>query len=186
MCDQSPEAAPGARPARLPTVDTDWQGNPPVRMSTGSTARQSMVVMSPRFGVLGEDAGDGFVYLGEPDGFGIEDVLDGEVEPAVAREQRADPERAVVVVEGVVHEGSGVSVNPGPDSSWSPLPGWSPARCTPLADPHELELPVSREPCRPLPSSGRLDATRRLSPDDRSGLVSLIPRDVDTPLAGRG
>lgn len=65
MCAQSPERVPGARPARLPTVDTSWQGNPPMRMSTGSTRLQSMVVMSPRFGapgpVVGEDAGDGLV-----------------------------------------------------------------------------------------------------------------------------
>lgn len=54
MCAQRPERVPGARPARLPTVDTSWQGNPPMRMSTGSTLCQLMVVMSPRFGTPGQ------------------------------------------------------------------------------------------------------------------------------------
>jgi len=54
MCAQSPERVPGARPARLPTVDTSWHGNPPMRMSTGSTWLQSMVVMSPRFDASGQ------------------------------------------------------------------------------------------------------------------------------------
>jgi hypothetical protein len=40
--------------------------------------------------VVGEDAGDGFVDLGEPDRAGVEDLFDGEVEPAVAGEQRPD------------------------------------------------------------------------------------------------
>lgn len=55
--------------------------------------------------VLGEDAGDGFVEFGEPHGFGVEDVFDGEVEAAIAAEQRPDlePRRVVFVV---VHEGS--------------------------------------------------------------------------------
>lgn len=38
--------------------------------------------------VVGEDAGDGFIEFREPDGLGVEDVLDGEVEPAVPGEQR--------------------------------------------------------------------------------------------------
>lgn len=54
MCAQSPERVPGFRPAIFPTVDTSWQGNPPQRMSTGGTAFQSMVVMSPRFGASGQ------------------------------------------------------------------------------------------------------------------------------------
>ncbi len=37
-----------------PTVDTSWQGNPPQITSTGSTAFQSIVVMSPRFGTPGQ------------------------------------------------------------------------------------------------------------------------------------
>lgn len=37
MWAQSPERVPGARPARLPTVETSWQGNPPMKMPTGST-----------------------------------------------------------------------------------------------------------------------------------------------------
>ena len=55
-----------------------------------------MVVMSPRFGTLGqwweEEAGDGLVEFGEPHGRGVECVLDGEVEATVAAEQRPDPE----------------------------------------------------------------------------------------------
>lgn len=70
------------------------QGNPPQRMSTGSTPCQLMVVMSPRVGgvrpVVEEDAGDGFIDLGEPDGLGVEDVLDGELEAAVPGEQGPD------------------------------------------------------------------------------------------------
>ncbi len=42
--------------------------------------------------VAGEDAGDGLVEFGEPPGRGVEDVLDGEVEAAVAAEERSDPE----------------------------------------------------------------------------------------------
>ena len=54
MWDQRPERVPGARPARLPTVDTSWQGKPPIRMSTGSTCDQLILVMSPRFGASGQ------------------------------------------------------------------------------------------------------------------------------------
>lgn len=55
MNDQkSPERVPGARPARLPTVETSWQGNPPQSTSTGGTALQSMAEMSPRFGTSGQ------------------------------------------------------------------------------------------------------------------------------------
>lgn len=54
MCAHRPERVPGARPARLPTVDTSWQGKPPIRMSTGSTCDQLILVMSPRFGASGQ------------------------------------------------------------------------------------------------------------------------------------
>lgn len=54
MCDHRPERVPGFRPAFLPAVLTSWQGNPPMRMSTGSTWCQSMAVMSPRFGASGQ------------------------------------------------------------------------------------------------------------------------------------
>jgi hypothetical protein len=40
--------------------------------------------------VVEEDAGDGLVDFGEPDGAGVEDFLDGEVEATVPGEQRAD------------------------------------------------------------------------------------------------
>jgi len=55
--------------------------------------------------VVRADAGDGFVEFGEPHGLGIEDGLDGEVEAAVAAEQRPDLEsRRLVFL--VVHEDS--------------------------------------------------------------------------------
>nr|WP_228389334.1 hypothetical protein [Cumulibacter manganitolerans] len=61
--------------------------------------------------VVGEDAGDGIVDLGEPDRAGVEDLLDGEVESAVPGEQRPDPPTAVVFfVADFVHEDSGRSV----------------------------------------------------------------------------
>lgn len=80
--------------------------------------------------VVGEDAGDGLVDFGELDGAGVEDFLDGEVEAAVAGEQRPDPQAAVVVlVVRFVHEDSGGSVISG-RLLVSSVPGWSPARCT--------------------------------------------------------
>lgn len=54
MCDHRPERVPGFKPAFLPAVLTSWQGNPPMRMSMGSTSCQSMAVMSPRFGASGQ------------------------------------------------------------------------------------------------------------------------------------
>src|SRR5699024_3700853 len=54
LYDQSPERVPGASPAPLPTVEMSWHGKPPQRMSTGGTAFQSMVEMSPRFGASGQ------------------------------------------------------------------------------------------------------------------------------------
>ena len=62
--------------------------------------------------MVGEDAGDVLVVLGEPDRLGVEDVLDGEVEPAVPGEERADSEWTVVLG-GVVHRGSAVLALPG-------------------------------------------------------------------------
>lgn len=50
MDAQSPERVPGRIPSRFPAWDRSWQGDPPVMTSTGSTAVQSTVVMSPRFG----------------------------------------------------------------------------------------------------------------------------------------
>ena len=75
-----------------------------------------MVVMSPRFGAsgqCGEDAGDGFVEFGEPHGLGVEDVLDGEVEPAVADEQRPDPEFWVAAALTSCMKSAPVTVVPG-------------------------------------------------------------------------
>lgn len=62
--------------------------------------------------MVGEDAGDVLVVLGEPDRLGVEDVLNGEVEPAVPGEERADSEWTVVLG-GVVHRGSAVLALPG-------------------------------------------------------------------------
>jgi len=55
--------------------------------------------------VAREDGGDRLVEFGEPHGFGVEDVFDGEVEPAIAAEQRPDLQsrRAIFLS---VHEGS--------------------------------------------------------------------------------
>ncbi|WP_229237944.1 hypothetical protein [Enemella evansiae] len=73
---------------------------------------------------MSEDTGDGLVDLREPDGLGVEDVLDGEVEAAVSGEQRPDPQTTAMKRGGVVvHEGSGSSVTPDPNSSRSPSPG---------------------------------------------------------------
>lgn len=51
--DQSPVRVPSPSPARLPARETSWQGKPPLRMSTGGTLAQSILVMSPRFGAWG-------------------------------------------------------------------------------------------------------------------------------------
>ena len=48
-----PDRVPARIPARFPAVDTSWQGDPPVRTSTGATLCQSICVMSPRFGTPG-------------------------------------------------------------------------------------------------------------------------------------
>jgi len=56
--------------------------------------------------VVGEDAGHGRVELGEPHGAGVEDLLHREVEPAVAGEQRPDPQTRTSVG-GVVGSGFG-------------------------------------------------------------------------------
>ena len=63
--------------------------------------------------MVGEDTGDGRVDLREPDRLPAGGVLHSEIEPAVAREQRPDPERAGL--RGmVVHEMcSAGHVNPG-------------------------------------------------------------------------
>lgn len=53
MDAHSPERVPARMPARFPACDKSWQGEPPVMMSTGSTAAQSTVVTSPRFGTSG-------------------------------------------------------------------------------------------------------------------------------------
>ena len=54
--------------------------------------------------VVREDAGDGLVEFGEPRGLGVENVLDGEVEAAVAAEQRPDPESWFAADVEVVHK----------------------------------------------------------------------------------
>lgn len=53
MWDHRPERVPGFSPSRLPAWLKSWQGNPPVRMSIGSTVDQSIFVRSPRFGACG-------------------------------------------------------------------------------------------------------------------------------------
>ena len=56
----SPERVPGRMPARRPARLRSWQGNPPQRMSTGSTVAQSTVVTSPKFGTPGHLAASTF------------------------------------------------------------------------------------------------------------------------------
>ena len=51
--DQRPERVPVFMPRRRPARDTSWQGNPPARMSTGSTVAQSIRVTSPWLGTSG-------------------------------------------------------------------------------------------------------------------------------------
>jgi len=78
--------------------------------------------------VLGEDAGDGIVDLGEPDRLCSEDFFGGEVESAVAGEQRPDTQRYGLVGLGLVCHGR-TSWNGDPRSR-SAAPSWSPTRCT--------------------------------------------------------
>lgn len=54
MDSQRPDRVPAFMPFRLPAVLTSWQGEPPVKMWTGSTRVQSTFVMSPRFGTSGQ------------------------------------------------------------------------------------------------------------------------------------
>ena len=116
MCDQRPERVPGARPARLPTVDTSWQGNPPQSTSTGSTWCQSMVLMSPRFGASGQwwakTRATCWLFSENQIVSASKTCSTGEVEPAVPGEERADSEWTVVLG-GVVHRGSAVLALPG-------------------------------------------------------------------------
>lgn len=55
---QMPVRVPLPIPARLPADDTSWHGNPPQTMSgwpcSSTTACQSVLVRSPRFGVVGQ------------------------------------------------------------------------------------------------------------------------------------
>ncbi len=78
--------------------------------------------------MMGEDAGDGFVDLGEPDRARSEDFLDGEIEPAVAGEQRPDAHRRGRVGKGLVcHVRTSWNGDP---QSRAAAPSWSPTRCT--------------------------------------------------------
>ena len=47
------DRVPSVMPARRPAWLRSWHGDPPVMMSTGSTAAQSTRVMSPRLGTPG-------------------------------------------------------------------------------------------------------------------------------------
>jgi hypothetical protein len=86
---------------------------------------------------VGPVAGDGFVDLEEPDRLGVEDILDSQIESAVSRQQRPDPQTTLTRRGVVVHEGSGSSVTPNPSPSRRPVaglitcqvhdPAWSPA-----------------------------------------------------------
>jgi hypothetical protein len=54
ICTQRFERVPSVIPRRFPAPDKSWHGVPPAMMSTGSTADQSMRVMSPWFGTPGQ------------------------------------------------------------------------------------------------------------------------------------
>ena len=60
----SPERVPSIIPACAPATLTSVQGNPPTRISTGSTSAQSTAVMSPRFGTPGHRAASTFAGFG--------------------------------------------------------------------------------------------------------------------------
>lgn len=87
---------------------------------------------------VGPVAGDGFVDLEEPDRLGVEDILDSQIESAVPREQRPDPQATLTRRGVVVHEDSGSSGTPNPSPSRSPFaglitcqvhdPAWPPAK----------------------------------------------------------
>jgi len=67
--------------------DEDVNGRDLTPVDGGDVAEVRRIGPVPR-----EDASDGLVEFGEPHGLGVEDVLDAEVEAAVAAEQRPDPE----------------------------------------------------------------------------------------------
>lgn len=78
-------AGAGAQAGALATVETSWQGNPPINTSTGGTVVQSTVEMSPTFGMLSQWSAktrmEGALIsehqiVSPPGG-----VLDGEVQP---------------------------------------------------------------------------------------------------------
>ena len=73
--------------------------------------------------MVGEDAGDRLTDLREPDRVSIEDVLDGEAETTVSREQRPDAQAAPARRGVIGNGGSGRSVTPDPSFSRSPPPG---------------------------------------------------------------
>ena len=69
------------------SADEDVHGLDLAPVDGGDVAEVRRVVPVTR-----EDAGDRLVEFGEPHRLGVEDVLDGEVEAAVAAEQRSDLE----------------------------------------------------------------------------------------------
>lgn len=87
---------------------------------------------------MGEEAGDGFVDLGELDRLGVEDLLDGQVQAAISREQRPDPQKTVLRRGVVVYEGSSDSETADPTLSRIPIAGL--ITC-------QVHIPLSRRPC---------------------------------------
>lgn len=151
--------------------------------------------------MVGEDAGDGLVDFGEPDGAGVEDLLDGEVESAVAGEQRPDPQTPFVVGVRLVHEDSGRSVIPGRSPLANSTPGWSPARCSPhLPSPARTTLrwlaaapgPTasrSRAPGAVERIASRPDREGRLLGDDQAAALAKVAvsgRQVDVLVGPAG
>jgi hypothetical protein len=54
QCSHRPDFVPSAIPSRLPARLSDWQGKPMVRPLGRSTVDQSIAVMSPWLGILGQ------------------------------------------------------------------------------------------------------------------------------------
>ena len=109
MCAHRPERVPGARACAFAdgryvlageATDEDVHGLDLVPVDGGDVAE-----VRDAGPVAREDSGDGLIEFGEPHGVGVEGVFDGEVEAAVAAEQRPNLEPARLVFL-FVHEGS--------------------------------------------------------------------------------
>lgn len=78
MCAHSPERVPGAMLARLPTVAGEAADEDVHGLALAPVDGRDVAEVRCIWPVVGEDAGDELVELGEPHGLGVEDVFDGE------------------------------------------------------------------------------------------------------------